>query len=142
MKRKLLSKGALFLVMLMVMMCLAACGGSKDKEAATEGTEATVKSTLTEEDGTIGGPLEDGTYDMTSLSIDGEDFPKLMEGLKKTGVNMTLVVNGTQIKLMEEDYTLKDGKFVNDEQICEYAVNGSIVTVLDDDNSKMRFEKK
>ena len=66
----------------------------------------------------------------------------VMEGLKKTGVSMTLVVKGTQIKLMNEDYTLKDGKFVNDDQTCEYAVNGSTVTVLDSDDSKMVFEKK
>jgi major membrane immunogen (membrane-anchored lipoprotein) len=142
MKRKLVSKITLLIVMIMTMTCLAACGGSKSSDTSKESTEATVKETLTEEDGTIGGPLEDGTYTMTSLSIDGEESSKMMSSLQKMGISMDLVVNGTQIKMMNKEYTLKDGEFVSDEGSATYAVDGSVVTVLDDENSKMVFEKQ
>ena len=53
-----------------------------------------------------------------------------------------LFINGTQIRIMESDYTLQDGRFVGADGDCSYAVNGSVVTILDADGSKMVFEKK
>ena len=79
---------------------------------------------------------------MTTIYLDGEESTKYFSSLKKLGISMELVVNGDQIKVMENDYTLKDGKFVSDEGTSTYAVNGSKITVLDDDDSKMVFEKE
>ena len=55
---------------------------------------------------------------------------------------MDLVVNGTQIEMMGNKYTLQDGKFVGEENSANYAVDGSKITVLDFDKSKMIFVKE
>ena len=55
---------------------------------------------------------------------------------------MDLVVNGTQIEMTGNKYTLQDGKFVGEENSATYAVDGSKITVLDFDKSKMIFVKE
>ncbi len=128
-------------------MYLTACGrnnGDASTEITTiaESSDLSANKTLTEADGVIGGALEDGTYKMTTIYLYGEESTKYFSSLKKLGINMELVVKGDQIKIMENEYTLKDGKFVSDEGTSTYAVNGSKITVLDDDDSKMVFEKE
>ena len=148
MKKRIISAAALVCAVMTAAMCLTACGSSKNGDASTEITtiaessDLSANKTLTEADGIIGGALEDGTYKMTTIYLDGEESTKYFSSLKKLGINMELVVNGDQIKVMENDYTLKDGKFVSDEGTSTYAVNGSKITVLDDDDSKMVFEKE
>lgn len=147
MKKRMISATALVCAVIAAAMCLTACGGSNG-DASTEITtiaessDLSANKTLTEADGVIGGALEDGTYKMTTIYLDGEESTKYFSSLKKLGINMYLVVKGDQIKIMESEYTLKDGKFVSDEGTSTYAVNGSKITVLDDDDSKMVFEKE
>lgn len=147
MKKRMISATALVCAVIAAAMCLTACGGSNG-DASTEITtiaessDLSANKTLTEADGVIGGALEDGTYKMTTIYLDGEESTKYFSSLKKLGINMELVVKGDQIKIMENEYTLKDGKFVSDEGTSTYAVNGSKITVLDDDDSKMVFEKE
>ena len=147
MKRILLSAAAVLLVILMATVCLTACGGSSNNSSASsDSAAANDNATLTEKDGAIGGALEDGTYKMTALYIDGKESNKLMSALQDAGdetdINTGLIVNGIKVMVMEVEYTLKDGKLVGDEDTAEYAVNGSVVTILDSDGSKMVFEKQ
>lgn len=147
MKKRMISATALVCAVIAAAMCLTACGsnnGYASTEITTiaESSDLSANKTLTEADGVIGGALEDGTYKMTTIYLDGEESTKYFSSLKKLGISMELVVNGDQIKVMENEYTLKDGKFVSDEGTSTYAVNGSKITVLDDDDSKMVFEKE
>ena len=137
MKRNVLSAVAILLVLLMMTTILTACGGSSS--SAESNPEYT---TLTDKDGIIAGALEDGTYEMTKLYIGGAENARLLEMLEKGEMNTDLVVNGTKIVLMEIEYTLEDGKFVNSDDTVQYAVKGDVITVLDEDESKMIFKKK
>lgn len=138
MTRKILSAAAVLPAAVIAVMCFTACGGSS---SSLSDEEKAANTGITEKDGVVGGKLEDGTYKMIKVYLEGEESPKLLSTLEKTKVNMDLVVKGDQIKVLENEYTLKDGKFVGKDDTSTYAVDGSKITVLDSDNSKMIFEK-
>lgn len=149
MKRSILSAAAFTVAVIMAAMCLTACGGeskngdgSSNGSAVTESTAAAKKETLTEKDGTIGGKLEDGTYKLTGLSIDGNDSKWLMSSLEKGGVNTDLIVKGEKVTILEVENILEDGKLISNDGTSAYAVKGSVITVLDDEGTKMVFEKE
>ena len=146
MKRSLLSAAAVMLIILLAAICFTACGGGgNSKNDASGDTASTEGYVITEEDGVIGGELEDGAYKMTDLYIFGSNdaaSSKVMDQMVTAGINTDLVVDGTKIVILELEYTLENGKFVNSDSYCTYAVDGSKVTVVDSDGSKMLFEKK
>lgn len=143
MNRKILSAAALLLIVLTSVMCLTACGGGSGSTDATLSAEEIAENkTITEKDGVIGGDLEDGTYTMVTIYMDGEESTKYFASMEKVGLTVDLEIKGTSAKIGETEYEIKEGKLVNSEETATYAVNGNKVTVLDSDNSKMIFEKK
>ncbi len=137
---------AVLLAAIVSVMCFTACRANKSSEtssssASSSSEDKAANTTITEKDGEIGGKLEDGSYKMIKLYMDGEDSAGMIKTVNKSGVNMNLAVNGNQIKIMEINYTLKDGKFVGEKETITYAVDGSKVSVSDTDGSKMIFDK-
>ena len=133
MKTKILSVAALLLV---VVMCFAACSSGSKTVA------------FTEEDGVVGGELADGTYTYVGVyDANGKESKAgtaILEKLREKGANIDLVVTGDQIKMMESDYTLQDGKLVGEENTLSYAVKDGRVTIIDenDPTDKTVFEMK
>jgi len=133
---------ALVLAVLMTAAVFAACGGSGSTSETLSAEQIAENKSISEKDGVIGGDLEDGTYTLVTIYLDGEDSTKYFASMQKAGLSVDLVVDGTKIKIGESEYELKDGKFVSAEDTATYAVDGNRVTVLDSDNSKTIFEKK
>ncbi len=134
MKTKLVSVAALLLVLV---MCFAACSNSGNNKSA---------EIVTEDVGEIGGQLEDGTYTLVGMyDKEGKEFTsgmKIVNGLKEKGMSTDLIVNGDKIQMMETEYTLQDGKLVGEEDTLSYAVKDGRVTVFDEeDSSRIVFEK-
>ena len=76
-------------------------------------------------------------------SKNNEPDPAVTENSTLTAkVGTTLVVNGTSVNVMGTEFTLQDGKLVAADQTATYAVNGTVITVLDADGAKMIFEKQ
>ena len=133
MKTKLLSVAALLLV---VVMCFSACGGGN----------STVS--FTEEEGVVGGELADGTYTYVGVyNSEGKESKAgtaILNKLKEQGSNIDLIVEGEKVKMMESDYTLKDGKLVGEDGVLSYAIKDGRITIIDDNDptSKTVFEMK
>lgn len=150
MKKKLVFVATIALSLFFAFACLTACSSSDSSDSSdSESTplteeEIAANTSITEKDGVVGADLEDGTYEMVSLYLDGEPFDSLASGLSKVGMGMTLVIDGNKATIGEKEYTVENGKLITVDggEEVPYAVDGNKVSVLDTDNSKMIFEKQ
>ena len=139
MKKTILCVLACLLACVLVATCFAGC-------SKNSGSDQTTTAAVTKAEGEIGGALEDGTYKLVGVyDMDGKESAsglKILKNLEERGINIDLVVNGEKIQMNGNDYSLKDGKFVGENNTLSYAVNGNQVTVFDEsDNNKMIYEK-
>ncbi|MBQ6381870.1 MAG: hypothetical protein IJJ41_09785 [Clostridia bacterium] len=149
MKKTILCVVACLLACLLVATCFAGCsksGDSGETTTAATDTSAATTAAVTQPEGELGGKLEDGTYKMVGVyDMDGKESESglnILKKLEEKGINIDLVVNGEKIQMNGNDYSLKDGKLVGEDNTLSYAVNGNQVTVFDEsDNSKMVYEK-
>ena len=113
--KKTLSAVALALVAVLLMGCLVACGGGK---------------------------ISDGTYKLVQMTADGKDISDQLSAMEQYGMSLDLVVSGDKATLMDQEMTIKDGKFTaSDGSSAAFTVNGNKITV-EEGNNKMVFEKK
>lgn len=104
---------ALLMVAVLMVGCLAACGGK----------------------------LSDGTYKLVELKQGDEDMSSQIAIMEAAGMSIDLVVKGDKATLMGQELTIKDGKLSDGKTDVPYTVNGNKITVEQDGN-KMVFEKK
>lgn len=113
--KKTLSIVALVLVAVLMMGCLAACGGGK---------------------------LADGTYKLVEMSADGQDMTDQIAMMEQYGMSLDLTVSGDKATLMDQEMKVADGKLTaEDGTSAPYTVNGNKITIEQGGN-KMVFEKK
>ena len=104
---------ALVLVAVLMVGCLAACGGS----------------------------LGDGTYKLVEMKQGDQDMSDQIAIMEAAGMSIDLVVKGDKATLMGQEMTIKDGKFVVGDESVPFSVSGNKVTV-EQEGTKMVFEKK
>ena len=132
MKRR-LSVIALFLAVMMLILCLAACGNDEKAQdpvtsSMTETEETAVDETEPEEEN------YDGDYKITAILKDGEDFPDGIGRLAEINGDH-LSVKGNRLTWMGNGYTI-DGHMMRDVSGNETEIefyNGHRIEIIHDE---------
>lgn len=133
MKNIILSITAVALAATILLTCFAACGAENNSVTATSDSAAGVSSGVIE---------DDVTYKLVSIVQDGKDSSKTIDLMEKSGMNTTLVRNGTKVTMLDDVYTLEDGKIFNGANSFIYSAEGDMLTLDDGKGGVTKFKKR
>ena len=133
MKNKLTAIATLVLIAAILLMCFAACGNESNSGTATSDSAASASA----------GTIEEGvTYQLVGIVQNGKDDSETIALLEKSGMNTTLVRNGTKVTMLDDVYTLEDGKIFNDDNSFTYSAEDDMLTLDDGKGGVTKFKKR